>query len=165
MPILIDDMIEPDRPVTRRELREELEWLVKNVATKNDLKAYATKDDLAALRQELKHGMATMRHELRTELVVMRDELRTDFRGELVAMRDELRTDFRGELAATRDELRTHFSVTTEAFKEQFSNLYDWSLTNVNGLSNRVDTIEAGQGGRIVSLETRVTRLEHRPKS
>src|SRR5882672_11869286 len=60
MPLLLDDMTEPDRPVTRRELRDELIWLVSTLetklASKNDLKAFATKEDLKAFatKEDLK---------------------------------------------------------------------------------------------------------------
>jgi hypothetical protein len=141
MPILIDDMTEPDRPVTRRELRQELEWLLRHVVTKEDAKAFVTKEDAKAFatKEDLK-AYAT--------------------KDDLAALRNELRAD----LAATRDELRTHFSITTEAFKDEFSKLYDWSLANFGGLSNRVDAIETGHGSRLFSVETRVTSLEHRRK-
>ena len=56
MPLLIDNMTDPDRPVTRRELREELEAVLKTLATKEDLKAFATKEDLKAFatKEDLK---------------------------------------------------------------------------------------------------------------
>lgn len=39
MPAPADDMTDLDQPVTRRELRQELEAVLKNLATKDDLKA------------------------------------------------------------------------------------------------------------------------------
>lgn len=39
MPLLTDEMADPDRPVTRRELRAELEDILRTLATKEDLKA------------------------------------------------------------------------------------------------------------------------------
>lgn len=109
MPPLLEDMTDPDRPVTRRELREELEALFAMLATKDDLQAFATKDDLKAMR----------------------------------------------------DELRTHFDVVAEDFKKQFGMLYDWAHANVDSLAKRVEIIEDGHGGRLLAMETRVTRLEH----
>jgi hypothetical protein len=145
MPILIDDMTEPDRPVTRRELRQELEWLLRHVVTKDDAKAFVTRKDAKAFatKQDLK-AYAT--------------------KDDLAAFGDQLRADFQKALAATRDELRTHFSVTTEAFKDEFRKLYDWSLANFGGLSKRVEAIETGHESRLFSLETRVTSVEHRRK-
>ena len=69
------DMTDPERPVTRRELREELEAVLKTVATKDDLKIFATKEDLKAYatREDLK-TFAT-----KEDLMAMRDELRTHF--------------------------------------------------------------------------------------
>src|SRR3989442_5913053 len=60
MPLLLDEMTEPDRPVTRRELRDELIWLVSTLetklASKRDLKRSATKEDLKqfATKEDLK---------------------------------------------------------------------------------------------------------------
>ncbi|HVH29283.1 MAG TPA: hypothetical protein VM818_21160 [Vicinamibacterales bacterium] len=120
-----------DQPVTCRELREEL----KAFATKEDLKAFATKEDLKAFatKEDLK-AFAT------------KEDLKA------FATRDDL--------LAMRDELRTHFNVVAESFKSDLANLYDWTRTNVDGLSVRVGAIETGHGGRLLSLETRVTSLE-----
>jgi len=113
-----------DRPVTRRELREELHAL----ATKEDLKAFPTKEDLNAY--------ATKK----------------DFK----TLREEMNGRF--------DELRTHFDVVGESFRSQFSSLHDWVEANTNSLATRVETLETGHGGRLLSLEGRVTRIEKRRK-
>ena len=116
MPPLLEDMTDADRPVTRRELREELEALFARLATKDDLKPFARKDDLSATRAEMNMRFS---------------------------------------------ELRGHFDVVAEDFKKQFGMLYDWAHANVNSLAQRVESIEDGHGGRLLGLETRVTRLEH----
>ena len=103
-----DDPTDSDRPVTHRELREEL----KAFATKEDLKAFATLEDLKAVR----------------------------------------------------DELRTHFNVVAEKFKEECHILFDGLNATTGSLGTRVETIETVHGARLLSLETRVTQLEARPK-
>jgi hypothetical protein len=119
------------QPVTRSELREEL----KAFATKEDLKAFATREDLKAFatKEDLK-AFAT------------KEDLKA------FATRDDL--------LAMRDELRTHFNVVAESFKSDLANLYDWTQTSVDSLGVRVGAIETGHGGRLLSLETRVTSLE-----
>src|SRR2546422_6981780 len=69
MPTPRDNMSDLDRPVTRREFREEIQAL----ATKEDLKAFATKEDLK--------GFATKEdfEGLHSELIKRFDELRTHF--------------------------------------------------------------------------------------
>ena len=56
MPRNLETLTEPDRPVTRRELREELDAVLQTLATKEDLKAFATKEELKAFatKEELK---------------------------------------------------------------------------------------------------------------
>src|SRR5437870_2585398 len=81
MPPPVDDMTDLDRPVTRRELREEL----KAFATKEDLKAFATreeslklfatKDEFMALRDEMNKRF----DELRTHFDVVAESFRSDF--------------------------------------------------------------------------------------
>ena len=121
MPRILEDMTDPDRPVTRRELREELEAVLRTLATKDDLKAFVTKEDLKAYPT-------------------------------------------REEMNARFDELRRHFDVVAESFKSEFRNLHDWAEANINSLAGRVENIETGHGARLLSLETRMTRVEARPK-
>jgi hypothetical protein len=143
MPPLLEDMTDPDRPVTRRELREELEALFARLPTKDDLRAFATKDDLRAF--------------------VTKDDLQA------FATKDDLKPFARkDDLSATRaemnmrfSELRTHFDVVAEDFKKQFGMLYDWVHANVDNLAQRTESIENGHGGQLLRLETRVTRLEN----
>lgn len=47
-----------------------------------------------------------------------------------------------------------------ESFRDQFANLYDWTLATTTALGNRTTTLEVGQR----TLETRVTRMESRRK-
>ena len=56
-------MTDPDRPVTRRELREELEIVLKTHATKEDLKA----------------GLRELRDGLRTHFNVVAENFRSEF--------------------------------------------------------------------------------------
>jgi hypothetical protein len=71
------------------------------IAMRQDM---ATRQELAAARDELRSEMATMRDELRSEMTTMRDELRS----EMTTMRDELRsemTTMREEAAMRHAEL------------------------------------------------------------
>lgn len=126
-----EDMTDLDQPVTRRELREELEAaFARNLevfSTKDDLKGFPTKDD--------PKGFA------------MKDHLKE------FATKDDL---FR-----VRDELRTHFTLFAESFKSDFAKLYDWAEANAAGLAARVEDIETGHSRRLLALETRVTRIEN----
>ena len=46
----------------------------------------------------------------------------------------------------------------------EFANLYDWAHAGISTITARVDHIETNHGGRLLGLETRVTRLEKRRK-
>jgi hypothetical protein len=63
------------------------------------------------------------------------------------------------------DELRRHFDLIVESFKTEFRNLYDWTHATTSALSARLDHVENDHGTRLLSVETRVTRLERRRKS
>jgi uncharacterized membrane-anchored protein YhcB (DUF1043 family) len=60
MPRILTDMTDPDRPVTRGELREELEAVLQTLATKEDLKA--------------------MRDELRTHFDIVAENFKSEFK-------------------------------------------------------------------------------------
>jgi hypothetical protein len=77
-PILDDIMTDPDRPVTRRELREELEAVLRTLATKDDLKAFATKEDLKAY--PTRDEMNARFDELRTHFNVVAGSFKSEFR-------------------------------------------------------------------------------------
>jgi len=53
MPLLTDDMTEPNRPVTRRELREELQTVLKTLAT-NDAAAESCTSQFDMLHDALR---------------------------------------------------------------------------------------------------------------
>lgn len=110
-------MTDLDRPVTRRELREE----IKGLATKEELKAFATKEDLKAFATKVDLKALATKEDLKA-----------------YATKDDLKAGLR-ELG---DELRTHFDVVAESFRGQFENLHDWVKANVNGLAMRVDQLE-----------------------
>lgn len=71
-------MTDPDRPVTRRELREELEAVLRTLATKDDLKAFATKEDLKAY--PTRDEMNARFDELRTHFNVVAESFKSEFR-------------------------------------------------------------------------------------
>lgn len=91
MPLLTDEMTEPDRPVTRRALREELEYFfarnlevfatkddLKGFATKEDLKAYATKDDLRAGVRELRGHFDAVAESFTSQFGILHDGVRAN---------------------------------------------------------------------------------------
>ena len=143
MPPLDEDMTEPDRPVTRRDLREELDYLfARNLevfATKEDLRGVPTKDDLKGFvtKDDLK-GIPT----------------KDDPKG--FATKDDVSEGLKG----LRDELRSHFDAVAESFTSQFGILHDALRANTIGLDKRVKATESGYGSRLLRLETRVTAVE-----
>jgi hypothetical protein len=148
-----DDMSDLDRPVTRRELRAELQ----------------------EFRAEVRGELQEFRTELRGELLDFRTELRGEFRAafatkaDLLAATEELRTEMstgfaemRGyvdfSVKSSRDDLRTHFDVVAESLRGDIHNVIDWLKANLNGMMSRVDALETGHGARLTT--TRVTKLE-----
>ena len=105
MPILLDDMTDPDRPVTRRELRDELIWLVSTLesklASKRDLKKFATKASLKAFatKEDLK-GFAT------------KEDLKR-----FATKEDLKRFATKDELERGLKELHEHFDAVAESFR------------------------------------------------
>ena len=148
MPPPADDMADLDQPVTRRELRQELEAAFKNVATKDDLKAFMTREEVLrtfATKEDLKAFM-TRDEALRT--FATKEDLKA------FAMKDDLK--------AMSEELGRYFDVVAESFKSHFNALHDWVKANVNGLAERVETLETDHGSRLLNLETCITALEPR---
>jgi hypothetical protein len=123
------DMSDLDQPVTRRELRAELQQF------------------LLDLRVELRADFAT-KEELRTAT----DELRTELSLGFADMRGYV--DF--SVKSVRDELRTHFDVVTESLRSDIRNMVDASIairvdaletghgTRLTELETRVTKLEAG---------------------
>ena len=134
MPNQPEDMTELDKPVTRRELRAELEAALKITATKDELTRLATKDDLTRL--------------------ATKDDLKRYVTNE----------DFKDSFAELRDEMRRHFAVLLESIRAEFRAYYDALAGMTERLTTRVEHLETDHGGRLLSLETRVTRLEKRRK-
>lgn len=66
-------MTDPDRPVTRLELREEFQVLV----TKEDLRILATKEELQNLAT--KEDLRELRDELRTHFDVVAESFKSEF--------------------------------------------------------------------------------------
>jgi hypothetical protein len=62
------------------------------------------------------------------------------------------------------EEVHRHIDVLAEAFKSEFANLYDWSQLTTSTLGGRIDTMDRDHGGRLSTLEHRVTRLEAKRK-
>ena len=159
-------MTDADRPVTRRELREELEYLFARsfevFATKEDLKAFARKEDLKAFatKEDLK-AFAT-KEDLKasaTKADLKAFATKADLKA--FATKADLKAfPTREEMNKRFDDLRVHFNVVAEDFKSQFGDLHDWVKANTNSLATRVETIETGHGARLLSLENRATALE-----
>ena len=130
------DMSDLDRPVTRRELRAELQEL------RSELRAeFTTKTELYAMKAELQAGTEGLRTEMRAGFA-------------------EMRTYVDVSVKSVRDELRTHFDIVAESLRGDIRNMFDWMKANINGVTTRVDAIETGHGARLTTLETRVTKLE-----
>ena len=140
-----------------------------------ELDTPATRRDLAALGE---------RFERRFEQIDRRFE-QTDTRFEQIDRRfEEMDTRFeqidrrfeqmdtrfeqidrRFEQMDTRfDEVKHHFDVVAESFKSDFANLFDWTKTTTSGLTERVNRLEQDHGGRLTSVELRLTRLEQQRK-
>ncbi|MBI3400919.1 MAG: hypothetical protein HY048_05825 [Acidobacteria bacterium] len=153
-------------------------------ATRRDLHAFAVslREEMragdAALREEMRAGDTALREEMRAGDAALREEMRAgdaaldaSLRGEIHA-RDE-RIDQRFDEMDRRfdamdrrfDELRAHFDLTAENFRAEFRNLYDWTLARTSSLGARLDHVEKDHGTRLLSVETRVTRLERRRQS
>jgi hypothetical protein len=152
-----NDMPDLDRPVTRRELRAELQELRSDFraefATKADLRS-----ELAAMRSELRTELATKTelHAMKADLQAATEGLRTEMSTGFAEMRAYV--DF--SVKSVRDELRTHFDVVAESLRADIANMIDWLKANINGMTTRVDGIETGHGARLTDLEMRTTRLE-----
>jgi uncharacterized membrane-anchored protein YhcB (DUF1043 family) len=99
-----DDMADPDRAVTRRELRAELQelrtGLVTEFATREDLRT-----QLESLRNEMATGFAEMRGYVDFSVKSQRDELRTHF--EVVA------ESLRGDIRNMFDWMKAHMTSVT----------------------------------------------------
>jgi hypothetical protein len=117
MPPLLEDMTDPDRPVTRRELREELEALFARLATKDDLKAFATKDDLKAFATKV-------------DLHAMRDELRTHF--------DVVAEDFKKQFGMLYDWAQAN----VDSLAKRVESIEDGHGARLLGLETRVTRLE-----------------------
>ena len=72
--------------------------------------------------------------------------------------------EIRAEMNGRFEEMHRHIDVLAEAFKSEFANLYDWSQLTTSTLGGRIDTMDREHGGRLSSLEHRVTRLEAKRK-
>jgi len=145
-----------DKPVTRNELRTEL-----NV-TKKDLR-----DEMVLMRGELRDEMGQMRDGLRSEMGQMRDGLRSEMgqmRGELTAKVDKLAMEFVGMKADMR-EMKTNMS--TKADIERVLS----AVTNFAGRAERYDQSETSRsnvmdkhGKLLGNHEERIQLLESEKK-
>ncbi|OFV90905.1 MAG: hypothetical protein A3G76_13365 [Acidobacteria bacterium RIFCSPLOWO2_12_FULL_65_11] len=123
MPLPTDEMTEPNRSVTRRELREELEYFfARNLevfATKDDLKAFPTKND--------PKGFAT-----KDDLKGVRDELRDHFDAVAESFKDQF------------DRLFDWVHATTNSLAKRVETIEDGHGNRLLGLETRVTAIELG---------------------
>jgi chromosome segregation ATPase len=117
-------MTELDRPVTRRELRVELQALRTDLRTE-----FATKQEL---RSELER-YAT-KEELRTQMESLQNEMATGFA--------EMRGYVDFSVTSLRDELRTHFDVVAESLRGDFRNMFDWMKANMANVTSRLEALE-----------------------
>ena len=147
MPAEDEAMLDPlDRPATRRDLaafatREDLTALA--VATRRDLSPFATREDLMALAAATRRDLAALEATLRQEIVAGDAALRRD-------------------LAISVEELKRHFNMVAEQFKDEFRNLFDWTQMTTSTLGARLDRLEANHGKRLDAVELDVKRLKRR---
>src|SRR5712664_1293528 len=73
MPPPADDMANLDRPVTRRELREEVQEKLQVLATKEELQVLATKEDLRKLRDELRTHFDVVAESFKSQFGALHD--------------------------------------------------------------------------------------------
>ena len=108
-----------------------------------------TREELHAVRDELRQEMQAMREEFRRDMAAMRDELREEFRRdmaamrdelrqEMAAMRDELREDFRRDIAAARDELRQEMATMRDELRRDIAAVRDELLTAIRDSETRI---------------------------
>ncbi len=105
--------------------------------------------DQPASRRDVREGDAALREEMRAGDTTLLGEIRT--------LEERMNRRF--------DELHTHFDLTAENFKAEFRNLYDWTVATTSSLDARLGHVEKNHGSRLLSVETRVTRIERRRKS
>ena len=139
-----------NQPATRRDL------LNLEVATRGDLLALEARVD-----KQFEESAA--RVDKRFEQIDRRFE-QIDGRFEQIDGRFE-QIDRRFEQIDGRfDELRRHFDLTSESFKAEFRNLFDWVQATTSTLEKRLDRLEKDHHARVGSVELRVTRLERHRK-
>ena len=78
---ILDAMTDPDRPVTRRELREELEAVLKTLATKEDLKAYPTREEMNRRFDELRTHFDVVAESFKSEFKNLHDWVEANTKG------------------------------------------------------------------------------------
>jgi len=110
-----------------------------------DLDRPATRRDLVALEAATKADLSEFQAAMKADL-------------------GEFQAAMKADQLAVETRLRRHFDVVVEAFKTEFGSLYDWTHATVSSLDKRVGHLETDHGGRLLGVETRVTRLEKRRK-
>jgi hypothetical protein len=152
MPDTPEEMEDLDRPATRRDL------VALEGATKRDLLALegATKRDLLALEAATKADLSALQAAMKADLSAFQAAMKADL--------GEFQAAMKADQLAVETRLRRHFDVVVEAFKTELGSLYDWTHATVSSLDKRVGHLETDHGGRLLGVETRVTRLEKRRK-
>ena len=120
-----------------------------------DLDRPATRRDLVALEAATKADLGALQTAMK-DLGALQAAMKADLGALQAAMK--------GDQLALETRLRRHFDVVVEAFKTEFGSLYDWTHATVSSLDKRVGHLETDHGGRLLGVETRVTRLEKRRK-
>ena len=99
-----------------------------------------SKDDVKALRDELKAEIKALRDELKAEIQALRDEfkaenqaLRHEFKAEIQALRDE----FKAENQALRHELKAENQAMRDEFKATFATKADLEMIK-SALTTRI---------------------------
>ena len=93
-----------------------------------------TREELHAVRDELRQEMQDLREEFRRDMAAMREELREEFRREIAALRDELRQ----EMHAIRDELRQEMHTMRDELRQEMHAMRNELLTAIRDSEARI---------------------------
>jgi len=123
------------KEITMSEVGDMLEYIVANMATKDDIKNMATKDDIAELKTELKGDIVDLRKELKGDIADLRKELKGDI-AELKA--DISRIDTELKSINNRLEILTDRAKSNSGFAVEIDDMRD----DVAKLTKRVAALE-----------------------
>lgn len=111
--ILIGNFIDTYLEVSKKDEAKQKAFEIVDLAldeSETNSKEFATKGDIAALREETRSGIATLREETKNSIAALREETKSD----IAALREETRSDIaalreetRGDIAALKSDVAT----------------------------------------------------------